>query len=756
MLNELHQVVIAMEKRRVPLVVPHSALEPMGKSELLLIEVDAQAVPERLKVLPSGDAGKLARVTHDSKGSSFPGFNLPLPLRSIPKKVELTSLGALVEAQGSKNASGSDIAKAAAALFPCTTTAVFSVAQAAQFRRSVQEMVGWLRADFTNGGPELENLRKLLDVIAKAKLELSVFAERLATCICQGDFTRKEWAVFAEVLFGKTHLPKCKDPLGSDGYWRAKKAADEKLQVPVFLDLADQNVQALPVADPRTGRLINDYLLANQPPPYAATARANTAPSLPRKKVSIKTPIPARDAYSGQDCAVAAKFPEPKLALLGNTKLFSNNTTEAGCFFRYGLGDADTFKVSAELVQKMSGAIFTLAGDDLALTALGGRPSVGRTCRGIPGGRKKKQDLLIAYLEDEPDALDPYVDLFGSATEGLDAPDFAATARPVLNALAGKVAANPNQLIRLIAIAPIDKANSQLSLNRSFTVRDVMEAAEAWQAGAANCPPVTLPFFDKQTKKVVWKSRTVPSPLDTASLLNRVWASSSDGGFRSDFQRIISVSDAYDIFLALPLLHEAKTRFALQILLQRMRDVFAASGRLKATSNFKALNEPSRWQVLKGIGLLGILLNQIKEHWSIFMKEPTYQLGRLLAYADSLHQQYCKHVRGGDSPTQLIGNALFNTALEQPVFALARLAERLVPYQAWAKTFRNTNPELKSGYEKTLLKLIGECSAHFIEEHDGAFAIRLDELPPRMTDTDKAKLLLGYLADHPKSDSKEE
>ena len=47
----------------------------------------------------------------------------------------------------------------------------------------------------------------------------------------------------------------------------------------------------------------------------------------------------------------------------------------------------------------------------------------------------------------------------------------------------GKSPANPNQLIRIIAIAALDKANKQVSLNRSFTVREVMEAAKAWQAG---------------------------------------------------------------------------------------------------------------------------------------------------------------------------------------------------------------------------------------------------------------------------------
>ena len=125
------------------------------------------------------------------------------------------------------------------------------------------------------------------------------------------------------------------------------------------------------------------------------------------------------------------------------------------------------------------------------------------------------------------------------------------------------------------------------------------------------------------------------------------------------------------------------------------------------------------------------------------MQEPITQIGRLLALADSLHQQYCKHVRKGESPSQLIGNALFNTALDQPVFALARLAERLTPYQAWARTFQSDAPNAGVGLVKYFLGEIAACTA----------AIRIEELPARMSDADKAKLLLGYLADHSKNEA---
>ena len=155
------------------------------------------------------------------------------------------------------------------------------------------------------------------------------------------------------------------------------------------------------------------------------------------------------------------------------------------------------------------------------------------------------------------------------------------------------------------------------------------------------------------------------------------------------------------------------------------------------------MSDTVRWQSLKAIALLGILLRQLGHHREDFMQKTITQFGRLLALADSLHLQYCKHVRKGESPSQLIGNALFSTALEQPVFALARLAERLTPYQAWARTFQSDDPNVKVGLVKWLLGEIAACTS----------AIHLEQLPNRMSDADKAKLLLGYLADHSKSDT---
>jgi hypothetical protein len=702
-LNEAFQVVNALDARGVTIDELHPSLTPMGKNApLLVVDLDKDGAPSKLSILPGEVAGRLLRICHGSQGASFPGFNLPTPLR-VFKKVEPAKLGERFSVLRRRRPDAKRVGKFVAKLNARSQSAEFTRAQSKQFQRSLHELVGWLQDDFRSVSQDLANFTLLLRVVGDANLELAPFAAQVASLLAaqanHGNAEEK-WLI-AEWLFTKGKLP-------------------------VYLQCVDEDQDHYPVADVRMGRLLNCHLLDIGARLFDSKSRSSSAVT-----------ESARDAYSGQNCKVPDSFPSPKLALLGNVRLFSNNTEEAGCFFRYGLGGSKTFKVSKAMAQRMAGALLQLASDD----------HLHKTCRGIPSNRGGQQDLLVAYLEDEPDAPDPYVDLFGSEAPSFDTPDFAAAAEPVLEALAGKVAANPNQLIRLIAISSLDKANKQISLSRGFTVRQVLEAAQAWHTGAANCPSVKLPFYDKQAKKVVFKEQTVIFPLEVASTLNRVWASGRDGAFTPAFQRIITVCDAYDIFVGPLALRGPKTRFALQTVLARMRNVFGAAGALKATSAFELLNQPTRWQVLKAVSLIGILLHQLDQRHEVFMKDSIYQVGRLLALADSLHFQYCKWVRTSekkreqgkvDAPTELVGNSLFNFALDNPVAALARLAERIKPYKGWADTY--------SGESAGLVHWFAKQMANSESQLDIAM------LPSRMGDIHKAQLLLGYLADHPKSE----
>lgn len=125
------------------------------------------------------------------------------------------------------------------------------------------------------------------------------------------------------------------------------------------------------------------------------------------------------------------------------------------------------------------------------------------------------------------------------------------------------------------------------------------------------------------------------------------------------------------------------------------------------------------------------------------MKGAAYQVGRMLSLADTLHRSYCIVVRASDGhagvPPQLLGNSLMGSALSNPAQALAVLSERVRVYQGWADTVQGVEGKSKSkavGLAKWVLKELGACAEILAEQ----------ELPTRMSDADKAELLIGYLA----------
>jgi len=708
----------------------------MGKNrDLLVASLDGAGSPSRIEVLPGETAANLFRVEHGSAGSSFPGFNIPTPLRRLddapPADLKL-AIESLLALGKNKNSSAAEIKESIRALFTLSKEQTFSPSQAKQFQRSCSELVSELAELLPRDLAGLKNLTTLLETLVKSKPTLLCFTESLAGLMVEqnAEFDRRQLLLFQEVLFGTLDWKKRTPDIASPDYWKEKVKRDKNANQPVYLDLASPDTTFGRVAHSKTSALINAALIQTQ---------SNAAAGEPEQGDL------AEDAF-GETGELQDKFPAgPKVAELGNVKLFSVNTNEVQALQRYGFKGSQSFPVSSSRVQKMSDALLYIASEDTR----------GISCRAIPSAQPDKRDLLVAYLEGEPEGRAQLAEMFGGEANSFSDADFEAIAKPVLEILEGKVAANPNLNVRLLAFCPIDKAKKQISLNRSLRVRDVIRAARDWEAGARNVPQVSVWFYDKNTKQSDFRSHTAPCPLELATVVNRVWSADAKSGFSSTFQRALSVGDAYDVFLADTPLARQKARFALELLITRMSSVLAALGRAKANRKWTDLGDPVRWQSVKAIALLGILLRQQNQQCSEFMKEPVYQLGQLLALADSLHQQYCKHVRGDETPSQLIGNALFNTALEQPVFALARLAERLAPYQAWAKTFKNTDPNVKSGWEKVLLKLLRDCASRFIEDVDGIVRIRADELPPRMTDLDKAKLLLGYLADIQNSKSEE-
>jgi len=727
MLNELSQVVSALERVGIVTASRHPRINPMGKNrELLVVRLDDEGEPSDVAFIPGEKATTLFRIEHGSAGSSFPGFNLPAPLLNLANmpagelKTALEQLCALWKKRNSPTGQILDIVKT---LAKSSQPRRFTLAQCKQFERSVVDLVQELQPIFAQLPPELTNLTRLSHIVTQAKLVLPQFSQNVADALVFTAATadRETLLLVQEALFGVLDWKQRGVDFASTSYWTDKAKQDENANQPVYLDLAVPAQHHKPVAHPKTSEAMNAVLVR----------------AADESDAALQTDVTALDAFTGKPTHLQDKFPAPKIAELGNLKLFSVNTNEVQCLLRYGLEGSQQFPASADSVQRMSDALLYLAHEK----------KKGITCQPIPSAQPNKRDLLIAYLEEAPDFGEAVADLFGGEAQNFSDADFAARTQPVLEALEGRLKTNPSLKVRLLALCSMDKGRKQISLHRQFLVQDVVRATQAWKAGASNAPSISIWFYDRKTKTTVWKSHFVPHPLDVSSVLNRVWSSDPKADFRSSFQRAITASDAYDVFFADGFLWKNKTRMCLALLLNRMASVLVRLGAVKTSGDCASLSDSVRWQCAKSVSLLGIFLNQLGQSKDTFMRDTIYQVGRLLALADSLHFYYCKWVRTPEdkrkqnkveAPSELLGNSVFNHALDNPTGALARLAERIKPYKAWADTFDGEEAKLVHW----IMRQMGESER----------LCNLEALSQRMTYTDKATLLLGYLADHPKKE----
>ena len=73
MLNELSQVVTALQRVGIVTASRHPRINPMGKNrDLLVVRLDEIGNPAELEFIPGDKAAVLFRVEHGAVGSSFP------------------------------------------------------------------------------------------------------------------------------------------------------------------------------------------------------------------------------------------------------------------------------------------------------------------------------------------------------------------------------------------------------------------------------------------------------------------------------------------------------------------------------------------------------------------------------------------------------------------------------------------------------------------------------------------------------------
>jgi len=428
-----------------------------------------------------------------------------------------------------------------------------------------------------------------------------------------------------------------------------------------------------------------------------------------------------KDAFNGSSDGWEEKLPSVRMPILGNVILRAMNS-ESPCQNRYGMVDAFSFPIGASVRQEMKGSLEWLSDETRK--------------RKTWIDLTKKVDnktILFAYPTKKPETAPELAGLMGGTEDNIVDPDgatFSAIASRVTQTLRGIHAGASDNEVRIFVLAkrPGD-ARTKVIVSKRYTSEHTITSAEQWQAGCRNIPNIKIRQFEDRTP--VWKKCLVPFPAEVVWCLNTAWR--RQGTYPKRVHGF-SINDALSLLLDEDNEARRLSQRAIDAIVRNCASLILAMEQENASDRVFKINKKYEKQALLLPSIFGLLLYKNGIEKGGFMNSPAYLVGRFLSLADNLHLKYCQHVRKGSIPPQLVGNALMPTALEMPEKALSMLSQRILPYQAWAKTLSDSKQDI--GLVKYFLKQIGEVSSQLKEAG----------LSSTCSDTDKAQMLLGYLA----------
>jgi hypothetical protein len=477
----------------------------------------------------------------------------------------------------------------------------------------------------------------------------------------------------------------------------------------LLLDLQGwDEIGEYPVTHERTATLLN-ALLARRGSTDTSSAATST-----------------RDAYGRTASDAGDKFADVIVPGLGKVILRAI-TKDAPCQYRYAKADAESFRVGKDSRERAKSA----------LEYLTQRERRGKSWQ-YRGG-----SLFMFYPETELPALadmevadicslpDDEDDEF--AEQATAAASFEARTERIAAALDG-LPRESETLVHLIVLRKPDGHRTKLVAHRTFTMRHLLDSAKAWVDGVKTCPPVTFARWGKAMGERNDIRPVQPFPYQVASWLNTFWVRGDENQGRFT---TFTPEDALTLLLAADGTERQLAQRALRHALSGWSGFLIAAGAHEHASVVLKAGDKRADPLAALPAIFSLLLFKSDPSTTQegTMASPAFLVGRLLALADSLHLQYCEGVRNGSVPGQLLGNALMATALESPESALALYAQRILPYQAWARTCKasGNGPEALAKY--FLVQLADTCAE--ISRHN---------VPQRTNDTEKAQLILGYLA----------
>lgn len=376
----------------------------------------------------------------------------------------------------------------------------------------------------------------------------------------------------------------------------------------------------------------------------------------------------------------------------------------------------------------------------------------GKTWYPIPGLNDGNSDLLIVYLDDKPNLNVNKAYLLGGVSRNdFSESTYEAISSVAINALKGKEIFKANDLIRIFALRKADPGHTQVSLQRVYTISKLIRADEMWREAAKNYPNVSMPFFRKEIEKIIAKQESIlvsisqfladekakvtflsprcPFPADLVRLTQKQWIRF---GQNTSSVTGISLGEIYDIFFAQQNEQKHLAENLLSITLIRTQPLLIGLGNADHKNEIYEYKPEARFTVLRTISAFAIYLHKLGIKKESYMKDTFFYVGRFLSLLDTLHFEYCKNVRDGNIPPQLLGNAHLQIALDNPISAIDMLSRRINIYQAWTKKEQGEQVRLA----RWAVGELGKVSDLIAETN----------LPASTTDAERAQILLGYLS----------
>ena len=472
----------------------------------------------------------------------------------------------------------------------------------------------------------------------------------------------------------------------------SKKPDDDRGSISVFLDVPDW--KEYPVAHEKTMKCINECLLAHR-----------------RVDGGMGVGDESKDAFGHGAEGQEDKLPEVKLPILGGVKLRAM-FSEIPCQYRYGTIDAGSYRIGADSRKRAKGALEWLGAADR---------------EGATWGRADDKELLFAYPGIIPKAPVKLASCFGARRQEDTEARFARYAEDVLISLKGLSFSLKDIELRVFSLRKMDKARTKVVFHRNYSAQRLEDAAREWQQGCANIPLIRMRAWGEEKGKTILAEPETPFPLQISDCLNRVWKMDDTSA-----GKVYSVPKSSGVELLLDestVVHQVPHLLAVAV--QNSKGLFLSLGNVLHRNEVVDLKGFNKHKQLMP-AVLGLLLWKLGFKKESYMDNSSYLIGRMLKLVDELHALYCKEVRKGSLPPQLLGNALMAAALDSPTQALAQLALRIAPYLGWART----NSSDSAGLSRYFLKELGLVESKL---HHQA-------LPTRLDDAARAQLLLGYVS----------